>query len=347
MQSKLQINFFYVLLIAVAAIVFFIFLPYIQVLFLGAILAVISYPLYQAFLRVFFGAKNLSAFTTVLIVLILIALPLSILLFLLFNEGRSIYFYFTQSGGSIVLMDYVGRGQIFLSRFLPQNLVPETTIGDIQNYLNNMYNWAGGHFTSIFANTFSFIASFFIFVLSFFFLLRDGKKFRELIVKISPLSDKHDERLLDLMGTAIRSVVKGSLFVATIQGFLITIGLAVLGVQSPALWGMLAVVASILPGVGAFFIIIPASIYLYFTAGLGYGLALFIWGVIVINITDNFLRPWLVGHGIKIHPFLVLLSVFGGIAFFGIIGFLIGPIILSLLFALMEIHSDVVSMHNK
>ncbi len=346
MQNKLQINFFYVLLIGVAILLLFIFLPFFQSLFLGAMLSIISYPFYLKMVKPCFGSKNLAAGITTALLFFIIIIPVGILLYFLIGEGRDFYNYFANGGGSVALMDYVGRGQILLNRILPDNLVPETTLGDIQNYLNSIYGWAGSHFTSIFSNAISFLINLFIFLLSVFFFLRDGKKFKDLLVKLSPLNNAHDEKLLHTMALSVRSVVKGSLFVSIVQGLLTSIGFWIFGLQSPVLWGLITMVAALLPGIGAFFVIIPTAIYLYFSAGIWFAVGFFLWGSMVVIVTDNFLRPLLLERGIKIHPFLILLSVFGGFGLFGALGFLIGPIILSLFFALMEIHPEVISVNK-
>src|SRR6185369_1295230 len=109
-------------------------------------------------------------------------------------------------------------------------------------------------------------------------------------------------------------------------------------VPHPALWGSFAVIAALIPGIGTSLIIVPGVLYLFFTSTNLYALGLFIWGVLAVGLIDNYLGPILVHRGVNIHPFLILLSVMGGLIFFGPIGFIAGPLVVALLFALLEIY---------
>ncbi len=341
--NRLQLNFFYVFLFVISVTCVLIFLPYVSALFLALVLAVIFHPLYLRIRKFTLGANNLAAFFTVSIVSILILVPLGFLAYFLFQEVKAVYGYFTEGGGSVVWADYLGRGQSFLGNILPDNLVPETTIGDLENYLNQFYQWIGAHFQTIFNNMVNVFGNLFVFILGLYFFFRDGDKFRKTILKLSPLNDRHDETILTKMAVSVNSVVKGSLFVAVLQGVLAGLGFWMFGVPSPVLWGMVTVLVSLVPGIGTAFTVIPATIFLAFAEGMMPALGLLLWGILIVGTVDNLVRPIIIERGIPIHPFLILLSVFGGLGLFGAIGFLVGPIILSLLFVLMEIYSDVVS----
>ena len=128
--------------------------------------------------------------------------------------------------------------------------------------------------------------------------------------------------------------------------FMLVLGLAIFAVPSPALWGMVAVVASLIPAIGAGVIILPAAIYLFIASGPIFGLGILLWGALIVGLIDNLLRPKLIERGIHIHPLLILFSVLGGIGFFGVTGFLLGPLILSLLFALLDIYPILIEKHK-
>lgn len=341
--NRLQLNFFYVFLFVISATCVLIFLPYMGALFLALILSVIFNPLYLRLRKLTLGRNSLASFLTVCVVSILILVPLGFLAYFLFQEVKALYGYFTDGGGSVVWADYLGRIQGWLGNILPDNLVPETTIGDLENYLNNFYQWIGNHFQTIFNNAVSVVGNIFVFILGLYFFFRDGDKFRKTILKLSPLNDKYDETILKRMAISVESVVKGSLFVAILQGLLTSLGLWMFDVPSPVLWGMVTVLVSLVPSVGTAITIIPAVLFVALTDGWLPSLGLLAWGVFIVGTVDNLLRPLILERGIPIHPFLILLSVFGGLGLFGAIGFLVGPIILSLLFVLMEIYSDVVS----
>ena len=346
-SSKLQINFFYILLAGISAVCLLIFLPYVGSLFLAAVAAVVFQPLYVRVLRVCWKKAGLSAFVTLFFVCTLIMVPLGTVGTLLFQEARDGYDYFTDGGGSIVLIDYLGRGQIFLNQFLPESYVPNATLTEVENYLGRGYTWMVDHLQSIFSNTLGLLGNFFIFVLAFYFFLRDGHRFKEILLKLSPLKNVHDESILHRLVLSINSVIKGTLLTALIQGTLAWMGFWFFGVPSPILLGSLTVLAALIPGIGTLLTLGPATVFLLVTEGLWPGIGLFLWGFFTVGTVDNFLRPIFFKRGINIHPFLILLSVFGGLLLFGAIGFLAGPIILSLLFALLEIYPDVISVSNQ
>jgi predicted PurR-regulated permease PerM len=177
-------------------------------------------------------------------------------------------------------------------------------------------------------------------------MLRDGTSLRRQLIRFSPLVDTYDQKIFDKLELAIHSVVKGSLVVGIIQGVLTGIGFAIFDIPNPALWGSIAAIAALIPGIGTALVIVPGIIYSFFSGTMGATIGLAIWGVVAVGLIDNFLGPRLIERGVKVHQFLILLSVLGGITFFGPIGFIIGPLIVSLLYALLEIYKDSLEKRN-
>ena len=219
------------------------------------------------------------------------------------------------------------------------DLAPDSNFDiDLYKFVENGVSWIAKNLDVLFSEFAKGTINLFLVIISLFFFLRDGKKIKKTVIRWSPLDDKYDERILDKMTVAVNSVVKGSLLIAIIQGFLSGIGFVIFGVPSPVLWGFVATIAALIPSVGTGLILIPAVLFLYFSSAPVWAIVgLIAWGLGVVGLVDNFLRPILIEKGIKIHPFLILLSVFGGISFFGPIGFLAGPITLSFVFALIEV----------
>jgi len=342
--QKYQVPFFYTILLIVVVLTGLIFLPYFQALFLALVFAVVMSPLYRFFRRLLIGWNDGAATLSVATIFFLVVVPLGFLTFLVFEESRDLYTYFSEGEGTLTLIDYAGRLQIFLSKYLPNGYVPEITFDQFQGFIDRIYVWATDNFGGFFNNVMILVGNAFIFVLALYFFLRDGKRFTDIIIKMSPLQNSYDEKILKRMSIAINSVITGSLLVALFQGLLAGIGFWIFGQPSPIIWGSLAVIASLIPSVGTFIVTIPAVIMVLLVQGPWPAVGLMFWGVFVVGLADNFLRPFVLEKGIKIHPFLILLSVFGGISMFGALGFLIGPIILSLLFTLIDVHADVISM---
>jgi len=341
MLSRVQQNFFYVLLAAVSLLAITMFLPYLSPLLLAGVMAIIFTPFYQKINKTLWQREGVSAFVTVLIVFVAIMVPLGVLAFFITAEIRDMYSYLTDGGGSLIVIDYLGNAQAFIERYLPAGIVPQTTLTDIENYLASLYGWFATHFQGIFNNVIVLLGNIFIFILAFYFFLRDGKKFRDLLLRLSPLQDVHDGHILKKISHSVNSIVKGTLLVAVAQGVCAMIGFWIVGLPSPILWGTITIFASLVPSLGTVLVILPAAIFIFFTKGFAWALGLLLWGTIVVGLIDNLLRPIILERGINIHPFLILLSVFGGITFFGVSGLVLGPIALSVLYAVTEVYAEV------
>ena len=180
----------------------------------------------------------------------------------------------------------------------------------------------------------------FIFLVALYYLFKDGHKLKKAVVALSPLRDIYDETIFSKLALAINSVIRGSLTVALVQGILTAVGFAIFGVPNATLWGSVAAIAALIPGIGTALVLLPAIFYLFFNGETFFAVGLFLWGMTAVGLIDNFLGPKLVERGIRLHPFLILLSILGGISFFGPLGFLLGPLALSLFFVLLEIYFD-------
>ena len=151
-----------------------------------------------------------------------------------------------------------------------------------------------------------------------------------------PLETRQTQRLLGTFVTVVRATVKGNIVIALIQGLLGGLAFWVLGLPGPLLWGALMALLSLLPAVGAALVWAPVALYFIFTGSLWAGLGLTAWGVLAIGLVDNLLRPVLVGKDTNMPDYLVLFSTIGGIAVFGLNGFVIGPVIAALFLALWD-----------
>ncbi|MCB0555327.1 MAG: AI-2E family transporter [Phaeodactylibacter sp.] len=178
---------------------------------------------------------------------------------------------------------------------------------------------------NVFGLLFSLVLTFYI----LFFFLRDGKLLINELLWVFPMHDKEERELLSRFESVARATVKGSLMVAFIQGVIGGLAFGVLGIHAAFLWGVLMIIASLLP-FGCALVWAPWAIVLMLEGRIGQGVILAVVGVGVIGVIDNFLRPRLVGKDTKLPDYLVLLSTLGGLAWFGITGFVIGPMIAAL-----------------
>ncbi|MEK7195274.1 MAG: AI-2E family transporter [Patescibacteria group bacterium] len=339
-MEKLQTYFFATLSLSILLLAFFIFLPFLAPLSIAATLAVVFYPFYERLARFCGERRGLAAFITVVAAIIIIFLPLALIGTIVFQEAREFVERFGEGGtGDIARAPAFIEDQI--ARFLPGFSL------NVNEYARHAASWLIQNLGTIFSGFAQASLTFFLGLLAFYYFLRDGKKLLQNLIALSPLPDAHDHEILATLERAVNSIVRGSLGIALIQGILTGIGLAISGVPSPALFGSIATVAALIPGVGTALVLAPAIIFLFVTGSTGAGVGLLIWGVIAVGLIDNILRPVLLKRGIRVHVFLVLLSVIGGLKFFGPIGFLLGPIVLSLLFAMIEIYRHLMGSAHK
>jgi predicted PurR-regulated permease PerM len=187
------------------------------------------------------------------------------------------------------------------------------------------------------SKTFDFLVGMFVMLYLLFFLLRDGQSLTTRIKHAFPLSSKYKQRLFNNFTTVIRATVKGNVLVAAAQGALGGLIFWFLGVEGPLLWAVVMAFLSLLPAVGAAIVWAPVAIYFLVTGAIWQGVVLIAFGVVVIGLVDNVLRPVLVGKDTKMPDYLVLLSTIGGMALFGLNGFVIGPVVAALFIACWDL----------
>lgn len=314
---------------------FFIFRPFLYALILATVFAVVFQPIYQRIVNYIRGRQGLAALATILIVIIFIFTPLIFLGIQIFQEAQQLYSVITEGDGKDTVLNFFGGLADSIQKYFPAT--QEFSV-NVDQYFKQGLGWLLGNLGSVFTGFAKMAVSVFIFLIALYYLLKDGQKFKTAVIALSPLSDADDEAISKKLGMAIDSVVKGNLLIALIQGVLTTAGFLIFGVPNAMLWGSVAAIAAFIPGIGTALVLAPAIVFLFLTGEFFPALGLLAWGVGAVGLVDNFLGPKLVSRGIKLHPLIILLSVLGGIGFFGPIGFLLGPLTISLLFALLDIY---------
>lgn len=342
MNSRISSYFFFVLLLCAVVAAIFIFLPFLTPLILGGAMAVVSYPLYKWFCKIFAKGSdrsNWAALATTVVVLIVVLGPVFFLVASVYSETQSLYLALTDEGGRSQVITVLNSLSASLSHAL-FDIFPAYSFDslNITEYFKKILEWAFANLDNIFGGLARVAGYAFVFLLALFYFLRDGAIFKKHFVSWSPLLDTHDEYVTRTLKRAILSIVFGALAVGVIQGILTGFGFWVFGIPAPSIWGSVAAVASLVPGLGTSLVIVPGIVYLVITGHYLYGIGLAIWGVFAVGLIDNFLGPHLLRRGIDVHPFIILISVLGGIAIFGPIGFVLGPLVLALLFALLELY---------
>ncbi|TSC65071.1 MAG: hypothetical protein G01um101477_631 [Candidatus Doudnabacteria bacterium Gr01-1014_77] len=329
MENTRVQTWFYIFLLGVAILLnLYIFKAFFMILMLAIILGVVFKPLYRKVLKQTKQEVVASLITTFAVFLIVI-LPLTFIGYEIFVESRSLYLSLVSDGSSNTIVS----GVINLFR---GHLDQAGLSVDLNGYLKQGAEYLFNHFGQIFSSVFGLIFSFVLVIFTLFYVLKDGQKLKQLLSSISPLPQNVDSELIAKMEGAINSVIRGQFVIAILQSIVAMIGFAIFGVPNPVLWGSLVIVAAFIPTVGTGLVMIPAVLFLYFTGETALAIGMTIWAFFAVSLIDNVLGPILINRGLKIHPFLVLLSVLGGISVFGPAGVLMGPMILALLFALID-----------
>jgi len=327
MNFNPQQYFFLVFLLAIGLLLFGMLLPYLQVLALAAALAVAFKPIYRKIHKFIKGYDGLAAFLTVTVAVVMVLVPVLIVGALVFSEAGSVLTYVSY-----------GSYKNFNAGLLVtiHSYFPNLTV-NVAEYTAQVGKLVANSVGPLLSSTFQGLINFFIGLLAFFYILKDGDRFAKTVVKFSPLKDDSDRIIMDRLDAAVYSILTGTVIVAVIQGLVAGIGYAIFGLPNPALWGSVTVLTALIPGFGTALVIVPAFVYLVVFGKLSMAIGLGIWGIIVVGLIDNFIRPLLIGRGFNVHPFLILLSVIGGLSFFGPLGILLGPLTLSLFAVLLDI----------
>lgn len=330
------------LLFAVTLAFGWILLPFYGTILWGSIIALLFTPSYHRLLPRLKGRRTLTALLTLLIVLVIVILPFALVTASLARETALVYAKL-QSGDLNPALYFRGMFEALpdwmtalLDRF---GLVDFSTLQQrLSALLAKGSEFIATQAFSLGQNTFEFFASLFITLYLAFFLIRDGEQLALTLRGALPLAPAHQQELLEKFTTVIRATVKGNLLVAAIQGALGGIAFWFLGVTGALLWAVLMAFLSLLPAVGAGLVWLPVALYFLATGALWQSLALVAYGVFVIGLVDNLLRPVLVGKDTQMPDYVIMISTLGGMAVFGINGFVVGPAIAAIFIAAWDIY---------
>ncbi len=330
------------LLLAVTLALAYILTPFYEAVLWGAIIALLSAPVYRWLLRRLRGKPNLAAFLTLLLVLVIVILPVTLVAATLAREAALVYqrlqsgelnpaLYFHGVFDALPLWIKALFERFGMADFAA--LQRRTTA-----LLTQGTQFIATQAVSVGQNTFAFLVSLCIALYLAFFLIRDGEAVVQALRSAIPLAPAHKAELLDKFSTVLRATVKGNLLVAVVQGALGGLAFWYLGVGGALLWAVLMAFLSLLPAIGAALVWLPVALYFLATGAIGEGIALIVYGLLVIGLIDNLLRPILVGKDTGMPDYIVMVTTVGGMAVFGINGFVLGPLIAAMFIAVWHIY---------
>jgi predicted PurR-regulated permease PerM len=321
--------------------------PYLIDIFLALVLFFTARPLYLGLCRLLRQRKALASALTCIILLLLILIPLFSLMSIIASQALEFSSQVTRGMQGGQLWVWIAAKIDALKAYLVHLNLPLPP-GDIQ--LEQIVRTVVISASSfIYNNAISLIKGFTYFFLDLllvlfiaFFMFLQGDDFIAELIKLSPLEASHNQLILQETEATIKATLWGTVIVAFVQGILGGLGFLVFRLPEPAFWGTVMIPAAVIPIVGSAVIWGPAAIYLLFTGHIAAGVGLIIWGGVVVSIIDNVLKPILVKGGGSTPSIFILFSILGGITYFGMIGFILGPLILSFLLSLLRIYQKTI-----
>lgn len=310
----------------------------------GLLLWVMTRRVYNFFLRLTRNRQGISAGLSLLTTIVLVIAPITLILMVMISDAAS----FARQVG-VWIDSYRPQVEETLARINLEGkfdlLGFEIQLADLSDKLQEFAGSVVQFLLMILQKTAGGIASavllLFLALYTLFFCYLRGQQFLDWLKRMLPLSHEQSERLFSDFFATSKATLKTLGVIGAVQGSLGGLGFWVCGIPSPFFWTVLMALASVIPAVGAQIIIVPACILLMLIGKFWWGMGLLLFSLVVIANIDNLLRPYLIEKEINLHEIIVFLSTIGGIAMFGFFGFLIGPVIASLLKASIQIYAEV------
>ena len=336
-------RFFFLAFLTLVTLAFLaILLPFYSALMWAAILALLFSPMERKLLARMPRSRNAATLVTIGAVMLIVIIPVIILTGSLVSQGAQIYGLIRS--GKVNFGAYFGQIVEGLPTWLRHMLEQQglLDVATIQQKLaesgSEIGQFVASQAVNIGQNTAHILASTGILLYVLFFLLRDGGELTAIFRKAIPMEDEQKNHLLSKFAAVVKATVKGNIAIAAMQGALGGFIVWVLGFQGAILWGVVMAFLSLVPAVGSGLVWGPMAIYLMATGSVGKGVLLLAYGVGVIGLVDNIMRPLLVGKDTRMPDYLVLISTIGGMSLFGLNGFVIGPLIAALFMASWDLY---------
>ncbi len=327
-RSSPRITFLLVLCIGISLLFFWMIKGFLMAILLAAVMAGITHPFCRRFAEKIGGRKGVAAGVTVLLCLVLVIVPLLFFIGLMVNEAVNISGsateFVTREMADTESLDETIEKYPELKKLVPYQDEIITKAGELAARAGSH---VAGWLAAGAAGTASFVLALFIMLFAMFQFLINGPEILETMLRHTPLSGEDRSRLLGTFASVGRATLKGTVIIGIVQGSLAGLSFWVAGIEGVIFWSTIMAVLSIIPGIGAALIWVPAVVYLFLNGQTGAAIGVALWCAIVVGTVDNFLRPVLIGKDTEMPDLLVLLTTLGGLAMFGATGILIGPII--------------------
>jgi len=315
---------------------------------IATIIVTAIYPLHKLLSKKVKIPASLSSLISLLLFAVVVLIPFILFIFFMAQQAGDAYLAISDKLNNMVVQNHVDTFDKFLA-ILPfgekiQKFLESTPISTVDiikttgDMVGGISSFLLGQTTSILKHLSVFVIHAIVFLITMFFLLRDGDKLVDFIYSLMPLSKEYKKELFKKLNNISYGIIYGIFGAAILQGILVGVGLAICGISNAAFWGSIAALFSPLPYIGTSVIMIPAVISLAITGHWFLALFLGIYGIFIVGMSDNVIKPFLIGARSALHPLALLLTILGGVFTFGLKGLLFGPFVLTLTVAFMHIY---------
>ncbi|MDP6642253.1 MAG: AI-2E family transporter [Candidatus Nanoarchaeia archaeon] len=319
--------FLFIVVSSIIIVSFVLVQPFITAILTAFVLTYIFYPLYAKSENIIRN-KSLRSFILILIITIVTLIFLSFITNLLINESVTLYHTFKKAD--------IKELSTMLSGVLGENIDLNLYFKEI---VNRGLNFILTSLSDIALTIPQKAISLFIIFFTMYYLFKEGEslvgKFKENLL----LKKDHSEKIINKFNEFMQATIYGVIVAAIAQGIIGTIGLFIFRIENPIIWGLVMTITAMFPYFGASIVWFPAALVKLFSGDYFNGIGLIVYGVVIISLIDNILRPKLISARTRIHPIVVLLGVLGGLKLFGFIGLILGPVLLGVLVAVIKIYN--------
>ncbi len=362
--SKLSVKsfFFLAILVIFGVISIRLFNPFINIILLALVIVQMFHPIYTRVHRLL-RSTGISSILTTLSAFVIVVVPIILISALAIAEITNLVSTVTGSKSGTdsaiaqqaitenkskeevaienILQPSIDQLNKFLqdSKLIEAGSQPVTVQTITTLVLKNIRDFFVPITTEVISSSVNILFSLFILTLTLIYLFPAYERFPQFVKRISPLDDKLDDLLINKFTETSRAVIKGTFLVAIAQATAVIIAMVLMNVGSPVLLWLIMVILSIVP-IGSGLIFIPTGIIMIATGNVTNGIFLIIYGIVIINVIDALLRPYLLKETVNLHPMVIIFSVLGGISAFGPLGVLYGPLIAVFFISLMNVYNQ-------
>jgi len=321
--------------------------PFVGTIIIAAVIVTGVYPIHKLLHKKLHLPKAISSFISLILVAAIILVPLSLFFILAADEAAGAYqiisdkiTFLTEKDISFIpsLLQKGSIGKMInrISEFAP--ISATDVISVFRDFIGRISSVLLSQSTNILKNLSLFLIHMVVFLLAMFYLLKDGDKLVDYIKGLLPLSEKYRKELFKKLSRLSYGIIYGIFGAAIAQGFLVGVGMAMVGIENTIFWGALAALLSPLPYIGTAIVWVPVVIALAVSGHIVSAIFLLIWGITIVGLADNLIKPYIIGSSNALHPLAVLLVLLGGAFSFGIKGLIFGPFILTLTLSFLHIY---------